>query len=349
MAVSARDEALNAVEFYNRPAARRSLEAFLVHMHIAWTYLLQAEFLKDGVNYFYRDPKRPHRYQMVEGDRKAWDLEKCVKTRWPDPKDPVRNNVELTIRLRNRIEHRYEQGLIVASAGFMQALIMNFEEELIGRFDSMLSIADVVHLPVTLSTFSREGVARLIAAQTQLPEKLKNFFIDYRSGLDPEIVNDRRFEFRVEIIQKRVPKSEADLAVSFVSEDELSPDEKAAYAALEKTGRVIIREKNRPVSNLDRLRPKAACRLIEAGIPFRFRPSSEFPQAWKHFQVRPLTGAKGKARQKTDERYCFYDSAWDDYVYTPKFVELIIKACGTEQGFRKVVGRAPTSKNEAHT
>lgn len=39
----ARDEALLAVDLYNQPRQPRRLEGFLVHMHIAWLYLLQAE------------------------------------------------------------------------------------------------------------------------------------------------------------------------------------------------------------------------------------------------------------------------------------------------------------------
>ena len=54
--------------------------------------------------------------------------------------------------------------------------------------------------------------------------------------------SSRAFEFRIEITQKRAPKSEADLAVEFVRLEDLSPEEVEAYEALEMTGRVIIRE-----------------------------------------------------------------------------------------------------------
>ena len=120
MVMTSREEALNAVEFYNRPAGRRSLEAFLVHMHIAWLYVVQAEFLRDGVDYFYRQDKNPKRYVKIDGERKTWELDRCVKQRWPDASDPVRNNLELTVRLRNRIEHRHSTGLAVAATGFCQ-------------------------------------------------------------------------------------------------------------------------------------------------------------------------------------------------------------------------------------
>jgi hypothetical protein len=310
----------------------------------AWLYLLHAEFLKAGIDYHYRDPKHPSRYQRVDGERKTWELDKCIKERWADVNDPVRRNLELTLRLRNRIEHRYEAGLMVVAAGFTQALIVNFEEELTTQFGVELTMADDVHLPVSLNTFSREGVARLIAAQQGLPKRLKDFFIDFRSGLEEAVVDDRRFEFRVDIVQKRAPTREADLAVSFVREEDLSSEERKAYEALERTGRVVLREKERPVANLGRYRPKAAASLIEAAIPFRFGASSEFPAAWRNLKIRPPANARGAARRKTDERYCIYDEPHDDYLYTQAFVDLLIRRCSNADGIREVVGRAPRPK-----
>ena len=341
---SSRAEALNAVEFYNRPDGRRPLEAFLVHMHIAWLYLLQAEFEKAGTSFYYRDPKRPGRYIKVDGEKKSWDLERSVKERWNKTNDATRMNLELTIKLRNKIEHRYEPGLLVASAGFCQALILNFEEELVTQFGREQSIANMVHIPVTLSTFTKEGVSALVAAQQALPRKLTDFFIDFRGSLGEEIVDDRHFEFRVDIIQRRSPRSTADLAVTFVREDELTNDELQAYEALAKTGRVIIRDKDRAVANLDNMRPRAASAAVEAGIPFRFRPSAEFPAAWKRLRVRPSNGTKGDARKKTVQKYCVYDLAHDDYVYTPAFIKFLVERCSSAEGFTELVGRAPTVK-----
>lgn len=303
MVESAREEALNAVEFYNCPGAHKPLESFLVHMHIAWTQLLHAEFQRARINYFYRDRNNPRHYLRVDGEVKTWELDRCARERWKDPKDPVRNNAELTIKLRNRIERRYERGLMVTAASFSQALVINLEEELVAQFGPNYFIADDVHLPVSLGIFSREGVVRLIAAQQGLPQKLRDFFADYRSSLYPEVANDKRFELRVDIVQKRAPKTAADLAVSFVREEDLLPDEIGAYEALERTGRIILREKERPVSNLGRMRPAAVCEEVERQIPFKFLRSAEFPAAWKHFKVRPPGNARGKAQRQTGERY----------------------------------------------
>lgn len=343
MLASAKEEALNAVEFYNRPGARRPLESFLVHMHIAWRYLLHAEFERDGVDYYYRD-KGGRRFLRVDGEKKSWELERCVQHRWPDQNEPVRKNLDLTIRLRNKIEHRYERALAIKSQGFCQSLVINFEDEITAQFGPKHSIAEQVYLPVSLTALSREGILRMLEVQRDLPKHLNDFFLQFRSALTDEVANDRRFELRLDLVQKRAPKSEADLAVSFVNEADLSDEERAAYEALEKSGRVILRDKQRPVSNLGKLRPKGVCDAVELQIPFKFRHSSEFPMAWKRLKVRPPTSAKGKARAKTDERYCVYDEAHDDYVYTRAFVELLVERCSTSEGFKELIGREPEAK-----
>jgi hypothetical protein len=42
-------EACLAVRLYNDPAEERSFEGFVVHMHLAFLYLLHAELCRDGV------------------------------------------------------------------------------------------------------------------------------------------------------------------------------------------------------------------------------------------------------------------------------------------------------------
>lgn len=336
---AAKAEALTAVEIYNSPTSLRPLEGFLVHMHVAWLYLLHAGFEKSKTDYHYKDSKTG-RYVRVDGERKSWELQRCIEHRWPSP-HPVRQNLELTVKLRNKIEHRFERGLMVAASGFAQALIMNFEAELVGAFGSAYSIADCVHIPVALGTFSREGAAAMASAQLTLPKRLRDFFIDYRANLDDEILNDQAFELRIEIIQKRSPKTEADLAVSFVREEELSGEELDAYRALERVGRVILRDKDRDVANLGWMKPAVASAAIQRELGVRFSPSAEFPRTWRFYKVRPDSSAPAKRRQKTNPEYCRYDEAHNDYLYSQKYVDFIVAELASRDTFKSVVGWEP--------
>lgn len=129
------EEACLAVRLYNDSAESRSFEGFVIHMHLAWLYLLHAQFLRDGVDYRYWDAHRKRRLVKVDGEPKRWELERSVRERWANEADPVRANLSLFIRLRNRLEHRHthaDQALMLNLAGHTHALLVNFEDELTG-------------------------------------------------------------------------------------------------------------------------------------------------------------------------------------------------------------------------
>src|SRR5205823_5515704 len=134
-----------AVDLYNQPRQPRRLEGFLVHMHMAWLYLLHAEFRRDGVDFRYRLPNG--RFERVDGEPKTWDLQRSVQQRWPAA-NPVRKNLELTIALRNKIEHRYHEAINIATSGYAQALLLNFEDELSSTFDPKYSLGEQLRFPI---------------------------------------------------------------------------------------------------------------------------------------------------------------------------------------------------------
>ncbi len=71
-----REEALLAVDLYNQTRQPRRLEGFLIHMHLAWLYLLHAQSCHEHRDYHYR--KTNGRFERVDGEPKSWDLAKCV-------------------------------------------------------------------------------------------------------------------------------------------------------------------------------------------------------------------------------------------------------------------------------
>ena len=142
---------------------------------------------------------------------------------------PVRVNLELTAGLRDKVEHRYERGLQIVAYGFTQALTINFEKELVSlRAED--SIADKVHLPISLSAFT-QGRGRNGRAQAQLPKRLRDWIIDYRAGLSDQ-VNQPAIRVPDRNHAKFAPKSVADMAIEFVRLEDLTPEELEAYEAL---------------------------------------------------------------------------------------------------------------------
>ena len=318
---ASRQEALQAVDLYDRPAASRSVGSFFLHMHRAWLELLRARFERDG-----------------HEDARKWDLTRGIEERW-EPGDPVRKNLELTVTLRDRMQHRDEDAVAAATTGYVQAMLMNYEEELTSTFGAEHSLADELRFPVYIATFTPDGVDRMMRAQESLPKELAKVLTDSR---EEAVASDQRFEFRLHLVPKQGPRPETDVSLTFLREEELSDEQRETLAGLDPTGMVIVRERHRPVSNVDKMKPGEAARKIEQSILFRFSLYYHFILAWKRLAVRPDGGAKFPER--TDERYCVYDAAHHDYLYTDAFVDLVIDQIRTPEGYEEFFGFPPQEK-----
>lgn len=339
-----RDEACLAVRLYNDSAETRSFEAFVVHMHLAWLYLLQAELVRDRVDHRHRDPQNPRRLLRVEGEPKLWSLAHTARHRWPDPANPVRKNLEFSIALRNKIEHRFvrqQNAMCLAFGGHAQALLLNYETELSGQFGVDQSLATRLRFPVFVGTFTPGGETALRRLRDTLPAPLRAFAAEHASALDPAVAGDDRYEFRLRLVPELAPRDPDALPLRFTRLDDMTDEQRTAVEALGRTGSVIVREQTRAVANAGRLKPREATKAVEEAIPFVFTVNS-FTAAWRTLGVRPPTGDQNPER--TDEKYCVYDELHRDYGYTPAFVKKVIKAASTEKGFRDLVGRAPKAK-----
>lgn len=339
MVDASKEEALLAVDLYNQPTQPRRLEAYFVHMHLAWLYLLHARFHRDGIDYRYRKPNG--RFEKVDGEPKTWELSRCASERWGD-NDPVRKNLELTIILRNKIEHRYEVATALATSGYAQALLVNYEHELTATFGQKHSLGDRLRFPVFVGSLTADGLRRMQKVRESFPRRAADLIFRFTSDLDASITEDQRFEFRVHLVQKVGPKADADLAITFHREDDLTDEQRQAIRDLGQRGQVIVRERLRPVANLGNMKPAAASAAIEERIPFLFRTCAEFPQAWKKLNCRPPHGSPNPER--TDERYCIYDEPHGDYVYNQAFVDKVVRETRTAEKFKAFIGRRPTKK-----
>jgi hypothetical protein len=337
-------EAVLAVRLYNNAAEARAFEGFIIHMHMAWLYLLHARFLRDGIDYRYHDHENPRRFVKVDGEFKRWELARCAEERWPDPNDAVRKNLEFFIGLRNRIEHRHtrqDKNLALVVSGHAQALLLNFEEELTSTFGSDYSLATVLRFPIFVGTFTTEGTEALLKLRERLPANLKRFIADFHDGLKEEVAADARFELRLRVVLEQVQRGVDALAVQFTRWDDMTEEERELVTELGRRGQTIIREQKRPVVGHGLLRPHEAAQQVAAAIPFRFT-SHHFLRAWQIKGIRPTSGDPHPER--TDERYCLYDELSRSYGYTEAWVKWLIKRCVTADGFETATGRKPTPK-----
>jgi hypothetical protein len=341
---ASRDEACLAVRLYNDPAGDRHFEAFVIHMHLAWLYLLHAEFIRDGVDYRYWDPKRKHRLLKVDGEAKTWDLDRCCQERWGDTSDPVRANLKLFIRMRNKLEHRHSRAdmpYAIALAGHAHALLLNYEDELTTQFGQAESLATDLRIPLFIGTFTPQGEQALRHLRKTLPPQVQGFLTEYEAELDPGITGDHRYEFRLRAAIELAPKAKDALSIQFTRYEDMTEDERQVISDMGRRGQVIEKTRKQPVSGLGRLMPGVATKKIQEGVPFKFN-QYHFTQAYKKLKVRPPNGAKNPERTNPD--WCEYDEPTKSYRYTGAYVQHLIKRCQTEEGFRELTGQTPRPK-----
>lgn len=339
------EEACLAVRMYNDPAERRSFEAFVIHMHLAWLYLLHAEFVRDGVDHRYWDSKRKNRLIKVEGEAKRWELERSVRERWPSDSDPVRANIGLFVRLRNRLEHRHaqaDQSLMVALAGYSHAHLLNYEAELTDQFGADTSLATRLRLPLFVGTFSPQGESALRRLHTSLPQDVARFVTEYETGLTESTTSDSRYELRLRATIELAKKDPEAVAIQFTHYDDLSDNERTTLEALGRRGQVVVRNRPQPVSGHGRLLPKRATSEIADKVPFIFN-ARHFSDSWKRLKVRPPAGAKNP--EHTNPDWCEYDEPTKSYRFTRAYVNHLVKKCSTPEGFLQVTGRTATLKD----
>lgn len=314
----ARESALLALQIYNSPATIFRTEGFAVLMVIGWTALFHAIFEKRNESYFYTesDGVTP---KMVDGDRKAWELDTCLKKYWDTADHAIRRNLDFFIRLRNRVEHRYVPSIDPHVAGECQALLLNFDELLSDTFGTYFAIRETLAVPLqtsTLRTAAQSDAVRKLQAKHF--DDVKQFIDGYRSGLPDLVYGDQRYSFRVYLVPKvGNHKTSSDLAVEFVKLDSENADE---FKQLQKQI-VAIREKHVTVANANLLKAKEVVKQVAAqlGKPFN---RTHHTRAWGRYGVRKA----GKFDPTgCDTRYCVADPLHQDFGYTSEWVVFLVK------------------------
>ena len=304
------DSATQAISTYNDPRSSFRTGNFTVLMIIAWTAVTHAYLEREKVNYFYKE--KNGRYKKIDGDKKAWELSKTI-TEIFDETDPIRKNIELFIKLRNKIEHRNLPSLDRELVGESQALVLYFEDWIIKEFGERYALIDTLFVPIQLS----RSLKRTLPASKD-EKSVINFVKNYRGLLEAEVENSQRYSFKVYLIPKiGNHRSSSDLAIEFVKYDSEDPQEMEKYDKAV----VAIKEKQVPVANVNHLKPSMVLeKLKEKGY---IKTMKWHTDMWRKYKVRPASGATNKSNCKSE--YCIYDKPHKDYLYTDAWVQNLIE------------------------
>ncbi len=329
-----RDSALLAVEIYNKPRATFRSSGYIVLMSIAWASLLHAVFEKKAIAYFYK--KNKVRYQMIDGERRAWDLAESVKKYFTDSNSPERKNIEFFIRLRNKIEHRFIPELDNDIFGECQAMLINYENTITKEFGDNFAVNENLVFALQFSKILHPKQHDIIKAkQGKEYKEVKKFINNYRGALKREVIDSMSYNFRVYLIPKvGNHKNSSDFSLEFIKYDPANPTESEKYQKL----LIGIKEKQVPVEGLKAgAVAKAVYAQLKDKMPinWKFNPSSHHVRCWKYFKIRPETGSK--TPENTKQEYCFYDKTFGQYGFTQKWLDFLVQELQDKEKYKKIM------------
>ena len=247
----AKDSALLAVEFYNKPAVSFKSEGFITMMCIAWTSLFHAYFFKNKIKPFYKENGKRYRYKKIPielpngetiKDNKWWELSECLKQYYgSDTNNPVRKNLEFFSIIRNMIVHRNIPELDPTLYAECQANILNFNNFLKEHFGEKHSLDYM--LSYTIQMF-KSNKNFLEATTSELKKKnaleIVEFINSFRSSLSTDVFESPEYSYKAVLIQVKNHESKDALPLEFINDKNLTDKDREH---LKNMGIVLIKEK----------------------------------------------------------------------------------------------------------
>lgn len=311
------DAALLAVEVYNKPRTTFRSQAYIVLMIIAWTRLFHAYFRKTiGDRYYYKEKGR---YQLIDGERKAWEFKTCID-KYGNLSEPIRENLQFFIGLRNKIEHHNvtEREVDVLIFGECQSLLYNYENLLIQIFGEEYALNESLAFSLQFSSMrpeeQRQASKSVLSAEAR---EIRNYIENYQSVLRDEVFNSQEYSIKFIQIPKVANTNRNDLAVEFVRADELDPDTLQHITAIIKDKRVVIEARN-----VGKLQAGKVVEKVKQQTRLNFN-HYDHKCLYIIFDVRPPRRAPNP--DETNIEYCHYNEVHRDYIYQESWVDLIVK------------------------
>jgi hypothetical protein len=316
------DAATLAVEVYNKPRTVFRSQNYISLMVMAWTYLFHAYFHhKIGHRYCYK--LKNHRFEVVDGERKTWDLSTCMD-KYEKLDKAIVANLKFFIGLRNKIEHRCvtDRTLDTSIFGECQALLYNYETMLVNLFGEKYVINENLAYSLQFSTnrAKEQEKANRRALLAELKE-VKQYIENYRTNLSAEVFNSQDYSVKLIQIPKVSNTNRNDLAIEFVNWNQLNPEDKERYDRLT----TIIKEKvvQNQVLNMKRLKPMEVIKKVEEKTGISLGTYYHM-QLYVTFGIRHKRGSEKETDTKTD--YCLYDHTHKDFIYEEKWPDFLISA-----------------------
>lgn len=328
---ASKGEARLAVDLYNRVGSERRLEAYIVHMTMAWLKALQARWERDGEDLFVRD-ERGWRQRGQHGEFIMQPLSRMLRSEFSE-QDPVRKNIEFFLGLRNRVEHRYDADTALLVVGKTEALMLNYERYVTATFGVDEGLASDLRFPIFISSITGGAVTAIKEVRKRVPLSVKTYIERFDANLDGAVADDARYEFRITLIPQTGAKTAADTAITFVRLDELTAEQREEVERVQ----AIVRDKQVPVSD-DGFLPKEVVAELGHRLGIRFT-MTDHTRCWQYYKIRPPH--KDAHPERTNADFCIYSKAFGRYTFTPAWIDKLTRDLADPKKHKKILGREP--------
>ena len=339
----ARESAILAVGTYNQPGTVFRSGGYIVLMVTAWTALFHGIFLRDKVKPFHVKTRKDNyiRYEIIDGDYKAWELSECVRQFYKGQDTPERKNLEFFIGLRNKIEHRNTPELDDSIFGECQALLFNFETLMEKEFGFSNALNDSLAVSLQFSRVTPEGKSRALRElQSRNYPSVKKYVEKFRSGLSSDIEQSMEYSFRVFLIPKTGNHANtSDVAMEFINVSALDDTAKGEI----EQAITLLKTKETAVAHPGQMKPGQIAEKVNQQLGFKFG-THEHTLCWKYFKIRPPSNAQDP--KECDIRYCQYDVPHGDYIYTDEWVEKLVTELSNKEKRIELLGKDPLAPPE---
>ena len=93
----------------------------------------------------------------------------------------------------------------------------------------------------------------------------------------------------------------------------------------------------RPSVNTSVVKPAEVVRQLQTLVPFHVSANVHV-RAWRHYKVRPTATASEPDR--TNPKFCIYDQAHTDYLYTPAWIQFLARKLSNAETYEIITGSA---------
>lgn len=333
----ARESCLAALRVWNDPTARFRTGAFSLLIVATWNALCIAILEKAGQEW--RARGADGHVVTKHGVEQALDTMQLVRLAFPSGDTRSRalfENVKYWLDLRNCVAHRHLPAVDTLVIPEAQAGLMNIDEALRSHFGDEYTLADHLTVPLQLKGFRDPGVlASRKALQAALPLDVQ-ILLNRNAEIDPVVAADPAYQVRIAFVPVVPASGRPDAVAYFVRPGEVPPE-------LEETiERFVVIPKILKPSVW--FRPSDVAAEVQRRTGYVFHATPHHSTAAERLGARP---PRGEPARTLDIALAEYVSSFKQYQYTQAWIDLLVRRCSTEEGFKAATGRIPIPAHNA--